>query len=64
MYHWKENNYNYVCVFPVQIADNFMENNYLVTNAGKVIISHLIFVHAWSGCDTTSATFDKGKPAY
>ena len=22
---------------------------------------HLLFLHAWSGCDTTSATFNKGK---
>ena len=35
--------------------------NDLVTDAGKVVITHLIFVHAWSGCDTTSATFGQGK---
>ena len=33
----------------------------LVTKAGDVITSHLLFLHAWSGCDTTSATFGQGK---
>ena len=23
-------------------------------------MSHILFVHAWSGCDTTSATFGQG----
>lgn len=26
--------------------------------------SHLLFVHAWSGCDTVSATFGKGKTSF
>ena len=25
---------------------------------------HLLFVHAWSGCDTVSATFGKGKASF
>ena len=25
------------------------------------IKEHLLFIHAWSGCDTTSAIFGKGK---
>lgn len=33
----------------------------LVTKAGQVLKSHLLFLHAWSGCDTTSATFGHGK---
>ena len=33
----------------------------LVTKAGKVLASNLLFIHAWSGCDTTSATFGQGK---
>ena len=33
----------------------------LVTKAGKVVIPHLLFVHALSGCDTVSATFGQGK---
>lgn len=33
----------------------------LAAKAGKLIISNLLFIHAWSGCDTTSATFGQGK---
>ena len=29
--------------------------------ANYVITSHLLFLHAWSGCDTTSSTFDHAK---
>ena len=28
------------------------------------IKEHLLFVHAWSGCDTTSAIYGKGKPSF
>ena len=28
------------------------------------IKEHLLFIHAWSGCDSTSATFGKGKPTF
>ena len=33
----------------------------LVKKAGKLVTSHLLFIHAWSGCDTTSATYGHGK---
>ena len=33
----------------------------LVATLGGVIKAQLLFVHAWSGCDTTSATFGQGK---
>ena len=33
----------------------------LINKAGKVVTSHLLFIHAWSGCDTTSATCGHGK---
>ncbi len=26
-----------------------------------MVTAHLLFLHAWSGCDTTSATFGQGK---
>ena len=25
------------------------------------IVKHILFIHAWSGCDTTSAIFNQGK---
>ena len=33
----------------------------LISKAGKTVISHLLFIHVWTGCDTTSATFGHGK---
>ena len=33
----------------------------LATKVGNIVTSHLLFIHAWSGCDTTSATFGQGK---
>ena len=33
----------------------------LVNKAGKQVTSRLLFIHAWSGCDTTSATYGHGK---
>ena len=33
----------------------------LVATAGDVVISNLLFIHAWSGCDTTCATFGHGR---
>ncbi len=33
----------------------------LVMKAGEAVIPHLLFVHAWSGCDTVSAIFGQGK---
>ena len=33
----------------------------LIAKAGTLVTSHLLFIHAWSGCDTTSATFGQGK---
>lgn len=62
MYHWKEN-----------MADIYFQSEAkkkglmawkirdLITKAGKLVVSHLLFIHAWSGCDTTSATFGQGK---
>ena len=33
----------------------------LIANAGELLTSHILFIHAWSGCDTTSTTFGQGK---
>ncbi len=29
----------------------------------QLVIENILFLHAWSGCDTTSATFGQGKTA-
>ena len=33
----------------------------LAANAGQVNDPNILFIHAWSGCDTTRATFGHGK---
>ena len=33
----------------------------LISKAGKIVTDHLLFIHAWTGCDTTSATYGHGK---
>ena len=35
--------------------------NNLVKAVGYCVAKHIPFIHAWSGCDTTSATFGHGK---
>ena len=36
----------------------------LVEACGDIITSHILFIHAWSGCDTTSATYGQGVYIY
>jgi len=33
----------------------------IVENAGELLTSHILFIHVWSGCNTTSATYWQGK---
>ena len=33
----------------------------LIAKARSLVTSHLLFIRAWSGCDTTFATFGQGK---
>ena len=30
----------------------------------SLIKQHILFIHAWSGCDSASAIFGKGKPSF
>ena len=30
----------------------------------SLIKQHILFIHAWSGCDSVSAIFGKGKPSF
>ena len=60
MYHWKHNMAD--VYFLSEVKKNMMvwKIHDLVIKAGEIITSHLLFLHAWSGCDTTSATFGHG----
>ena len=33
----------------------------IANQAGKEVTSQILFIHAWGVCNTTSATFEKGK---
>ena len=65
MYHWKENMSDiYFQSEPKKSQRRGLTSwkiRDLVTKAGEVVISNLLFIHAWSGCDTTCATFGHGK---
>ena len=41
----------------------FINVRRLVNLSGQTLVSHLLFIHAWSGCDTTSAIFNQGMAA-
>ena len=64
MYHWNENMadiYFHSEAKRSQKGLKVWKVKDLVNNAGKEVTSHLLFIHAWSGCDTTSATYGHGK---
>ena len=35
----------------------------ILERLNPVIFKNILFIHAWSGCDSTSAIFNKGKTA-
>ena len=63
MYHWKQNMAD--IYFLSEVKKNMMvwKIRDLVTKAGEAITSHLLFLHAWTGCDTTLQHLGMGKPA-
>ena len=62
MYHWKQNMAD--VYFLSEVKKNMMVWKIcnIVTKADQLITSHLLFLHAWSGCDATLATFGHRKP--
>ena len=63
MFHWKNGmNLYMLSDVPSNKGDKEMwKIEDLVISAGDVITSHILFIHAWSGCDTTSALYGQGK---
>lgn len=63
MFHWKNGMHLYLLSdAPSNKEDKEMWRiEDLVKSTGDVITSHILFIHAWSGCDTTSALFGQGK---
>lgn len=60
-YHWKQNMRDIYFVSEAGKKLKIWKIGDIVEQAGPMVISHLLFIHAWSGCDTTSATFGQGK---
>ncbi len=62
MYHWRESMADvYFLPEPKKKGLLVWRVCDLITKAGSLVTSHILFIHAWSGCDTTSATFGHGK---
>ena len=60
MFHWESN----MNIFMLSDAGKKQSECWnianLVSSAGDSVINHLLFIHAWSGCDTTSAIYGQG----
>ena len=67
IYHWKS---NMADIYFYSEAKKSQKKNLVVlkirditSKVGQVITANILFLHAWSGCDTTSATYGHGKTA-
>ena len=59
VHHWQEN------ISEVYFLQERWSKAWSIKHASsrnEIIKEHLLFLHSWSGCDTTSAVFGKGKP--
>ena len=64
VFHWKEGMSIYMLVETPNKKDvdrEFWKLENLVKEAGEVVTSHILFIHAWSGCDTKSTIYGQGK---
>ena len=61
LYHWNQNMES--IYFPSEAGKDLKiwRISDLVGQADPIVTSYLPFLHTWSGCDTTSATFGQGK---
>ena len=59
VHHWQEN------MSEVYFLQERWSKAWSVKHASsrnEIVKEHLLFLHSWSGCDTTSAVFGRGKP--
>ena len=64
MFHRKEGMNVYMLAETPNKKDvhrEFWKIENLVKEAGEVVTSHILFIHAWSGCNTTSAIYGQGE---
>jgi len=57
--HWKMN-MGSIC-FKSEAKKMVWKIQNIVKITGELLTSHILFIHAWSDCDTTSATYGQGK---
>ena len=60
-YHWNQNMQSIYFLSEARKDLKIWRICDLVGQAGPIVTSYLPFLHAWSGCDTASATFGQGK---
>ena len=61
LYHWREEHGD-VVFFTERSNEGW--NLKVVSPKIGMVRQHLLFIHAWSGCDTTSAPFNLGKTKF
>ena len=67
MFHWKPKMKLYTLTDVSKKREserNIWKIEDLVKACGDIITSHILFIHAWSGCDTTSDTYGQGAYIY
>ena len=61
LYHWKD------CIVDIIFYPQRLQKGWSVKSITPFLTTikeHLLFIHAWSGCDTVSAPFGKGKASF
>ena len=64
IYHWQREMENVYFLSESSKTWKCWKIRDIAARAGAGLVSHILFVHACSGCYTTSATFGQGKQAY
>ena len=61
MYHWQKEMADVYFLSEMKSKKKIWKLKDVVNKTGEALSSHILFIDAWSGCDTTSATFGQGK---
>ena len=64
MFHWKEGMNIYMLAETPNkkgVDLKFWKIENLVKEAEEIVTSQILFIHAWSGCDTTSAIYGQDE---
>ena len=48
-------------IFKSEAAKKSWSIDKIIASIGSIVQKHILFLHAWTGCDTTSAIFGHGK---